>query len=404
MSAQWIDSAEAAARLGVKPATLYAYVSRGLLHPRRDASGRRSRFDPAEVADLRSRTGPPRDGHQLSFTSAITVLGPDRPYFRGRDALELARTSTFETTAELLWSGADDTHVPWQSAGPGLAAATAAQSGLPDGVLPLDRLQLIVTALAIADPMRYTVDPDGVMATGRSLVAGMVEALPPRGRRRVPSTGGIAERLWPRLTARAPDPALVRILDAALTALADHELAASTVAARVCASVRADPYAVVTAGLTVVSGPAHGGASLAAERMLADMAGPHDAARVIGERLRDGAKVPGVGHAIYKNGDGRGELLLELLAAASPRHPALAKAAALRAELETRGLPAVNVDFALATFTTAAGMVTGAGEAIFAIARTVGWLAHALEEYASGTLLRPRATYAGPPISGPPGG
>ncbi|MCO5975066.1 citrate/2-methylcitrate synthase, partial [Actinoallomurus soli] len=212
-----------------------------------------------------------------------------------------------------------------------------------------------------------------------------------------PAQGSIAARLWPRLTAEEPRPAAVRALNAALVLLADHELAASTLAARVAASVRADPYAVVMAGLGAAGGGLHGGASLGAEALLAEIAAPGRAARVIGERLRRGERVPGFGGVVYPARDGRAGCLLDLVRAAAPGHERLAVAEAVLAEARSRGLPGVNIDFALATLGAVTGMSRGAGEAIFAVARTAGWLAHALEEYARGTPLRPRAIYTGPP-------
>lgn len=392
---EWVDAAEAAQRLGVKPATLYSYVSRGLLRSRRDPDGRRSLFDAAEIAALHRRAHPPRQDQQLTIESAVTTLGDDRPYYRGRDALALARSSTFEQVAEWLWTGGDaPSGTRWQAAPASLEAAAAAQALLPGGALPLDRLILVVTTLAVSDPMRFALEPEPVVAIGRSMLAGMVDALPERGRRR---TGpALAERLWPRLTATAPKPALLRALDAALILLADHELAASTVAARVAASVQADPYAVVSAGLGVVGGPMHGGASLGVERMLAEVRDPASAASAIGERLRRGERIPGIGHLVYRRADGRAALLLDLLREAAPDHPRLHAAEALLVEFEARGLPMMNIDFSLATLTAVAGMTPGAGEAVFAVARTAGWLAHALEEYARPSPLRPRAVYVGP--------
>jgi citrate synthase len=181
--------------------------------------------------------------------------------------------------------------------------------------------------------------------------------------------------------------------------LADHELAASTLAARVAASVRADPYAVVSAALGVVSGPVHGVASLGVERMLAEIDDPRRTSYVIGERLRRGERIPGVGHQIYKHGDARGELITRLLHKVAPEHPRLLVAQALRDELSARGLPPTNSDFAIATLASVTGMVPGSGQAIFAVARTAGWLAHALEEYAGRSPLRPRAVYIGPAVA-----
>jgi len=182
--------------------------------------------------------------------------------------------------------------------------------------------------------------------------------------------------------------------------LADHELAASTLAARVAASVRADPYAVVATGLGALGGSLHGGASLGAEVMLASAAGPADAARVVGDLLRRGERLPGFGHFVYQTGDPRAVLLLKLLRHAAPGSPRLAVAEAVAAEARKRALPEPNIDFALAALAGVAGMVPGAGEAIFAVARTAGWLAHALEEYARNIPIRPRGIYTGTPAAG----
>ncbi|MEU9869004.1 citrate/2-methylcitrate synthase [Actinomadura sp. NPDC048021] len=407
----WIDAKAAAERLGVKPATLYAYVSRGVLRRRQAPDGRRSLFEAAQVEELARRGRPrrPPGPGELAIESAITALGADRHYYRGRDALEMAGSRTFEEVAAWLWQGRDEPREPeegaepWRARAEGVAAAVAAQSGLPPGLLPLDRLHLIAAALAATDPLRHHLDPEGVVATGRALIAGLVEALPaanraPGGGRGGEGSGGrIAERLWNRLCPHPPgDAGLLRAFEAAMILLADHELAASTVAARVAASVRADPYAVVASGLGVLSGPLHGGASYGAERLIAEVADPEAASRVVGERLRGGEPVPGFGHAVYKSGDGRAALLMDLVRAAAPGHDRLAAAEAVLAEAARRRLPEPNVDFSLAALGAVAGLVPGAGEAVFAVARTAGWLAHALEEYGRRGPLRPRAVYVGP--------
>lgn len=400
---EWIDAATAAERLGIKPATLYAYVSRGLLKRRHDDSGRRSLFDAAEIEQLARRGRPRGQPPELVIESAITALGLDRPHYRGHDALTLARTTGFETTAEWLWTGdlAGGADVrgggvrPWECDLEAVRAAVAAQRDLPDGILPLDRLQVITTVLGASDSLRYHLDPESVTATARRLITGLVEALPALQK---PQGTSIAERLWPRLTPHPATPALLRTLEAALVLLADHELAASTLAARVAASARADSYAVVLTGLGVLGGPLHGGASYAAERLLHEVTAPAQASRVITDRIRRGERIPGFGHSVYKNGDARGGLLLDLVTEAAPGHDRLTAARAVLDEVRRRRLPEQNVDFALAAFTEVAGMITGAGEAVFAIARTAGWLAHAMEEYANGSLLRLRATYIGPPI------
>ena len=443
---EWISAAEAARRLGVKQATLYSYVSRGVLTRRRAggaAGGRGSRFDPAEVEEL-ARRGRPRRPPGLAglvIESGVTEIAGDRLWFRGLDVLDLAWDWTFEDVCELLWDVRPDPAGPaspgpagpgpagpqsrgpqspdpgpgeWQATPAALAAGTAAQAALPPGTFPLERLQVIVPALAAADPLRLQFDPPAVAAAGRAIIAGLVDCLPPARpvSRQTPAgavgqqtpavaaswraPSGIPARLWTRLCPDDPPPGLLDALRAALVLLADHELAASTLAARVAASVRADPYAVVATGLGAVGGALHGGASLGAETMLA--AAPDAAAvpRVVGELLRRGERVPGFGHFVYRGGDPRAGLLLAMVRRAVPASPRLAVVDAVLAEMHRRALPEPNIDFALAVLASCAGMIRGAGEAIFAVARTAGWLAHAMEEYTASTPRRPRAVYTGP--------
>jgi citrate synthase len=206
--------------------------------------------------------------------------------------------------------------------------------------------------------------------------------------------GGIAGRLWYKICAKRPDPGLLGALRAALALLADHELAASTVAARVAASVRADPYAVVATGLGALGGaPDEAGSSLGAETTLASAREPGDAVRVVGDHLRRGERIPGF---TGPPGDTRAALLLDLIGKAAPRSARYAAAASVLDEVRRRSLPEPNIDFALAVLASVAGMIPGAGEVIFAVARTSGWIAHALEEYARDVPLRPRAVYTGP--------
>jgi citrate synthase len=178
--------------------------------------------------------------------------------------------------------------------------------------------------------------------------------------------------------------------------VADHELAASTLAARVAASMRADPYAVVSTGLGAMTGALHGGAALGAEIMLGAADSPADAPRVVGDVLRRGEKLPGFGHFVYRDGDPRANLLLRLIEELAPDSERLAVASAVTAEARRRALPNPNIEFALAVLVGVAGMIRGAGEAMFAIGRTAGWLAHAMEEYERNIPIRPRCVYTGP--------
>ncbi len=418
--ADWIGAAEAAERLGIKQASLYSYVSRGVLTPRRGSDGRASLFDAAEIAGL-ARRGRPRRAQgaaELVIRTALTEISGDRLRYRGHDAIALATQRSFEDVASLLWTGSfgEAAAGPWLATPEAVAAGTAAQAALPPGTYPLERLQVIVPALAVTDRLRLQLDRPAVIAAARSLIAGMVDCLPAAtaGRRSARADGiaggsggssprasaaardgTIAARLATRLCLRPPSDGLTGALRAALVLLADHELAASTLAARVAASVRADPYAVVGTGLGAMSGALHGGAALGAEVMLVSADGPADAPRVVGELLRRGERIPGFGHFVYQTGDPRAVLLLDLIRHAAPDSGRLAVAEAVLAEAKRRALPAPNIEFALAVLATVAGMVPGSGEAVFATARTAGWLAHALEEYARATPIRPRGVYTG---------
>jgi citrate synthase len=401
--ARRLTTAEAAARLGVKPATLYAYVSRGLLSRERAPDGRTSSFDPAEI-DRMARPGRPRRGRrpaaELVLPSALTAIAHGLPWYRGLPVPELAATHRFEEVATWLWTGELPTtatgELPaWRTGDAGLAAGRRAQAALPPAALPLERIRVIAAALAAGDELRLELHPAAVAAAGRALIAGLVDCLPRPGP--APRGTAIAARLWAALSPLDPEPGQLATLDAALVLLADHELAASTVAARVAASVKADPYAVASAGLATVSGTLHGGASLGIEALLAEIDLPERAASVVGARLRRGERLRGFGHRLYPDGDPRAGALLDRLGAAAAGSPRLAVVEALLQAAARRGLPEPNVDLALAALAHVAGMIRGAGEAIFAVARTAGWIAHAIEEYDRNTPIRPRAVYTGPP-------
>ncbi|HEY2640008.1 MAG TPA: citrate/2-methylcitrate synthase [Streptosporangiaceae bacterium] len=409
---EWIGAAEAAERLGIKQASLYAYVSRGVLSRRRDPDGRASMFDSHEVEQLARKGRPRRTGGpaELVIETAVTEIRDSTLRYRGHDATDLAMRCSFEDVAMLLWTGelpageSDGTATGWRATAEALAVGRAAQAALPDGTFPLERLQVIVPALAATDPFRLHLDRPAVVAAGQALIAGMTGALPAASGTAIGEesdaaeaapAGPVAARLAAALCLRPPPAGLIRVLNAALVLVADHELAASTLAARVAASMRADPYAVVATGLGAMGGALHGGAALGAELMLGAAQSGVDAPRVVGDLLRRGERLPGFGHFVYTSGDPRANLLLELIGDYAPGSPRLAIAMAVTAEARRRALPEPNIEFALAVLAQVAGMVRGAGEAIFATGRTAGWLAHALEEYERNIPIRPRGVYTG---------
>ncbi|MGX1565941.1 citrate synthase [Streptomyces sp. NPDC055506] len=396
-----LSTKEAAELLGVKPETVYAYVSRGQLSSRRVTGGRGSTFDAGEVEALARRnrregTGSSGSGGELSVRTRITLIESDRYYYRGVDAVDLAARHTYEEVAEWLWTGRMHPGGTFTAPPASVAVARRAVDALPEHAAPTDLLRVATIAAATADPLRFDLSEEAVLGTARTLIPTLVAALPPvRHDRR--DEGPLAHRLWARLTGRDADEASLRALDAALALLVDHDLAASTLAVRVAASARAHAYAAVSAGLGVIEGPLHGAASGLAHRLLLDVLDQGDAAPVIADELRAGRRIPGLGHRLYPGEDPRARALFTLLEQIPRAEPALLAARDI-VETTARHAPLhANVDLALAVLTASCGMPSTAGETIFAVARTAGWIAHALEEYGERPLrMRPSGLYAGP--------
>ncbi|MFE9405092.1 citrate/2-methylcitrate synthase [Streptomyces sp. NPDC006530] len=396
-----LTTREAAQRLGVKPETVYAYVSRGQLSSERALGGRGSTFDAREVDALarrggRREPGPAGPGVELTFRTALTLIDKDRYYYRGVDAVELATAYGFEEVAEWVWTG-ELTHGPRFTAPPRfLDAARRAVGALPEHSGPMDRLRAAAVAVSAADPLRFDLDPPAVLGCGRMLIPTLVGALPTVGEEHR-GEGRLAWQLWRRLTAQPPDEQSIRLLDTALALLIDHDLAASTLAVRVAASARAHPYAVVSAGLGALEGPLHGAASGLAHRALAEVLERGGAAPVVADHLRSGRRVPGLGHRLYPGEDPRAQALFALLDAMPQAREALAAARDVIDTTARHTALHANVDLALAVMSVAFGMPAEAGETVFAVARTAGWIAHALEEYAERPLrMRPSGHYTGP--------
>ncbi|MFF3650486.1 citrate/2-methylcitrate synthase [Streptomyces sp. NPDC002181] len=396
-----ISTRQAAELLGVKPATVYAYVSRGQLTSRRDPVGRGSSFDAREVEALALRSrreAAAPAGAELSVRTSLTLIEPDRYYFRGVDAVGLASRYCYEEVAEWLWTGTLPRGARFTAPPQALAAARRAVAALPEHSGPIDRLRVATAAAAVTDPLRFDLSEEAVLGSARCLVPTLVGALPEVGPAGWRGDGRLARRLWSRLTAQEPDPDALAVLDLALTLLIDHDLAASTLAVRVAASARAHPYAAVSAGLGALEGPLHGAAGRLAHRMLVEALERGGAAPVVADHLRAGRRVPGLGHRLYEGEDPRATALFGRLEGVPQAGPALAAAREVVATAAARrgGLHA-NVDLALAVLTVSCGMPAEAGETVFAVSRTAGWMAHALEEYQERPLrMRPSGQYQGP--------
>jgi citrate synthase len=394
MDSGMLSAAAAAARVGIKRTTLYAYVSRGFLTAHALPGRRGSWFDPVELdALIRKARGPAERQPDLRIKSAVTLIERGNYFYRGLAPASLAASRSYEEVAEWLWTGRDNVAVMrWPEDLRAAARARKALDLLPSGAAVADRVRVIISVIGASDPLRFDLRPSGALATARRLVATTAVTLG-----RLPHStvaGQVAAWLGLRRTSRAA----VRAIESALIVMADHELAASTLAVRVAASFKADPYAAVVAGLGPMSGTWHGAASRRIEAALRLIAGGRHAPAALSDILRDGDGLPGFGHPLYPDGDPRFEVLMTLARSFGPTP----EADAILAGAAAQGIVHPNVDFALAALVHRLRLAPGAAEGIFTIGRLAGWLAHAVEEYTERSALRLRALYVGPRTSGIP--
>jgi citrate synthase len=396
---RWLTAGEAAGRLGVKPQTLYAYVSRGLIRRERPAGSRTSRYARSDVERLAAHARPRsiRTGPEIVVDQAITALDPaGHLAYRGWDVTRAAVDAHYEEIAAWLWGTTFGPNDHWSADPDGLALARRVQAALPATTPLPDRLRVVVAALRPGDPLRDDRRVASVAARAGTLLATVVEALPPVDPRDAPAaTGSLARRLWTRVSPLEPTTKRVRALDRALSLLADHELATSTLAVRVAASAWSDPYLLLLTGLATAGGPLHGGASEFVRALLRDAVAT-DPERAVGHAMRGDQLVPGFGHAVYEGPDPRAPVLLAAVEQAKPPRDLWRAASGVLEVMASAGGPHPNIDFALGVLTEGMRMVDGAGEAIFALARSAGWIAHGLEEYEHRLRYRIRATYTGP--------
>lgn len=406
----YIEAKAAARLLDVKVATLYSYVSRGLVRSVAGKDARERLYAREDIERLRERHDA-RAGHAPVAAAALrwgepvleTTIGElaaDGPRYRGRSALALARAGTsFERVAELLWTGRDAAPPPFHAAGFGLPAPALAACIPADG-RALTALTLVVPALGSRDADRFESTPDAELSRARVLVKRLAAAVAlPRGvaaARRALAAPGVAGTLAFALGAR-PSPRVLRAVDRALVLGAEHELNVSTFAARVVASTGADLYACVAGALAALSGPRHGGACDRIEALVLLAGRPERAAAVLRERARLGEDVPGFGHPAYPGGDPRTAPLLEAAQELAPRSAPLRTTLALVHAMRAAGREGPTIDLGLVALAQALGAPPGSATALFAIGRLAGWIAHILEQRERGVLLRPRSLYVGAP-------
>ena len=384
-----VTADQAADLLGVRLQTIYAYVSRGLLtrsHRTNEMGHRVSVLALDEVLRLAAERTRVRTGSlEVLVETDVTLLDPKGTLsYRGHDAVALA-SRPFEEAAALVWAVPDVGG--WEPLDSDVAVVRAAASALAAGATDADRVRAAVLALATDDPDRGELKPDHVVAVGRRAVVGGVAALGGEG------AGSVAHRLWGALGTSPHSHEGVAALNAALVLLMDHELAASTMAARVAAGTGADPWLVLLTGLAALGGPRHGRSSVVAEGLLGAVRREGVGALDRYATEAGDVGIPGFGHKVYVDADPRAEVLLDHVARLDPDGwPAVEE---LLLAVSSRFGLSPNVDLGLAALVQACGFRPGSGETVFALSRMVGWLAHAMEEYPQGLRFRPRAVYTG---------
>jgi citrate synthase len=365
---EWLSRDEALDTLGVRPQTLYAYVSRGLIERRADAvDPRRSEYRGDDILALTKRRARGRRTASIAASAMawgepviptrISTVAHGQLIFRGHRAVALADHAALEEVAALLWEQ------------PRAAFPVAHEDG--------DPFQALAALIAGAKPVVGRA-PAKLAQEASVAVAAIAGAFGAAG------DGQMHERLARGWSLDAAGTDLIR---RALVLLADHELNPSTFAARIAASTGAPIAACIMAGLSTLSGPKHGGAGAALAALAAE-AKANGVDMAVARWLAAGHGLPGFGHPLYPHGDPRAAALLPLVTL----DPALVE---LRDAVvdATEALP--NIDFALLAISVAADLPADAPFRLFATARGVGWAAHAIEQSASGAVIRPRARYQG---------
>lgn len=349
----------------------------------------------------------------VATTSAISSIIGTTLTYRGIDINELAEHSTFEEVVWLLWQGELPSRLELESFKETLArsrdispAIVEAIRRFPNGAGPMVALRTALSMLAFYDPLSEEMSEEAnrqkacrllskfptIVASIQRIRTGQ-EPVPPD-----PTLGHAANFLY-MLEGRRPTDLAGHIMDVALILHADHELNASTFAARVAASTLSDMDSAVVAALCTLKGPLHGGANEAVMRTLETIGSADNVAPYVHDALQRKERIMGFGHRVYKEGDPRARWLKRMSEQLSQEtgNPTWYQISARMEEHVGREkglLP--NVDFYSASVYAYLGVPRDLFTPIFAVSRVSGWIAHILEQYADNRLIRPRADYIGP--------
>ena len=351
----------------------------------------------------------------IALDSQICLVDGEkgRLLYHGYDVAELAERSSFEEVAYLLWYGRLPGKVEFDAFLSGFTGSMDLPTEtvmilrmFPRAATPMEVLRTAVSSMGHWDPdsgntrldaclrkaQRVTERIPLVVTSHQRLRSGLEPVAPPSGK-------SIAHNFLYSLHGTDPDPDIVRVLDAALILHADHELNASTFAARVTAATMSDMYSSVTSAIGALKGPLHGGANEQVMRMLVEIGEPAKAESYVLDALSRKVRIPGFGHAVYRTEDPRAVVLrghAERLSERTGDAPwfEIAKEVERVTRANTEVFP--NVDFYSGIVYHLMGIPTELFTPLFACSRVVGWTAHILEQWSDNRLIRPRAQYTGP--------
>jgi citrate synthase len=333
--------------------------------------------------------------------------------YRGYNIHTLADNANFEEVIFLLWNG----WLPKQAELGELKRQLVAERPLPAPVTeflrgvpksnPMDVLRTAVSMLSLYDAEAADMSPEANHRKAVRLMAQTATIVTTFDRLRNgkpivegdPALSFAANFLY-TLTDRRPDDIMERAFDVALTLHADHELNASTFAARVTAATLSDIYSCVTSGIGALKGPLHGGANQDVIKWLLDLGTEEEAVARVQNTLAKKVKIPGFGHRVYRTEDPRATHL-RVLSEELGKRTGHEKLYSLSQRMEetiksVKGL-LPNVDFYSASAYYSLGIPIDIYTPIFAVSRMSGWTAHVLEQYRNNRLIRPRAEYKGNP-------
>jgi len=333
--------------------------------------------------------------------------------YRGYNVHLLAEHASFEEVIYLLWNGTlpnaaqlAELNVDLGSSG-GIAPQVVDFLRANPKALPMDVLRTAVSMLSLYDPQAREMSVAAnhakavrLIAQTAVIVAGFDRLR--NGREMVPGDPslGFAANFLYMLTGKKPDDVMERAFNVALVLHADHELNASTFAARVTAATLADIHSAITSAIGALKGPLHGGANEDVIRMLLQVGDPEKAVERVHQMLANKVKIPGFGHRVYRTDDPRATHLRVLSEELGKRtgHEKLFLMSK-RVEETVKGEKKLNpnVDFYSASTYYSLGIPIDLFTPIFAVSRMSGWTAHVLEQYHNNRLIRPRAEYKGNP-------